>query len=125
MASPRVLVIEDDPRLRALLTRVLEGGGYTVEPLAVPLGAVERARSLQPDAIVLDVGRSDRPGASLLADLKADPATAPITVVVVSALAHTLPEDRRALAAAVLPKPFSPRELLEVLGAHIQQDAAC
>ena len=125
MAPPRVLVIEDDPRLTILLTMVLSGGGYAVAPLDSALGAVALARGLRPAAIVLDLGLPYRSGASLLAELKADPDTAHIPVIVVSALAETLPEDRRALAAAVLPKPFSPRELLDVLGALTRQDAPC
>ncbi len=123
--APRVLVIEDDPRLMILLTMVLSGGGYAVAPLDSGLGAVALARALRPAAIVLDLGLPYRSGASLLAELKADPDIARIPVVVVSALVETLPEDRRALAAAVLPKPFSPRELLDVLGARTQQDTAC
>ena len=125
MASPRVLVIEDDPRLMTLLTVVLEGGGYAVAASDSARGAVALTRSVQPDVIVLDLALPDRLEASLLAEFKADPAAGHIPVIVVSEHAEYLPAEGRALVTAVLPKPFSPRELLAaVRAAHgLPEDA--
>ena len=117
MRPQRVLVIEDDAGVRRLLATTLELGGYAVAASDSALGAMALARRLRPAAIVLDLGLPYRSGTSLLADLKADPTTAPIPVVVVSALADTLTDARRALAAAVLPKPFSPLDLLATVQA--------
>ena len=61
--------------------------------------------------ILLDLGLPYRSGGALLHDLKTDPATAGIPVLVVSALAETLTPERRALTAGVVAKPFSPDTL--------------
>ena len=110
-----ILVIEDDPDHQHLLTDVLELAGYAVTATDCALGAAALARRLQPDLILLDLGLPYRSGASLLAELKADPRTAAIPVLIVSAAAESLSDERRALAAAVVSKPFSPRALLEAM----------
>ena len=125
MAPPRVLVIEDDPRLRTLLTAVLEGAGYAVVPSDSALEAVALAHSLQPDVIVLDLGLPQGSETSLLAELKADSTVGHIPIIVVSENAVYLSAEGRALATAVLPKPFSPRELVAAVRAahHLLEDA--
>ena len=122
VASPRVLVLEDDPRLMALLTAVLEDGGYAVSPSDSGLEAMERARTLRSEAIVLGLGPSYQSNATLLAALKVDPGTAPIPVVIVSGHPEILMAERRALAAAILSKPFSPRALLDAV--HVARQGA-
>ena len=114
MADPRLraLVIEDDPDVQQLETELLSGEGYAVTATDSALGAAGLARRLNPDAIVLGLGLPYRSGASLLAELKADRATAHIPVVIVSGMADSLPDQRRELAAAVLPNPFDSLELL-------------
>ncbi len=111
----RVLVIEDDPHITDLLSDVLAGDGYTVTSADSVLGASTLIRRFRPCAIVLDLGLPYRSGASLLSDLKADPETAQIPVIVVSALPETLTAERRALAARVLAKPISIRDLLRAV----------
>ena len=113
----RVLVIEDDPDISTLLRTILEGGGYAVTARESALGACGLVRTLRPNVILLDLALPYRSGASLLAELKADSDTAAIPVIVVSAFAERLTTERRALAAAVIPKPFSPRELLDAIRA--------
>ena len=110
-----ILVIEDDPDHQRLLTDVLELSGYAVTVADCALGAAALARRLQPDLILLDLGLPYRSGASLLAELKADPRTAKIPVLVVSAATESLSDERRTMAAAVISKPFSPRALLEAM----------
>jgi DNA-binding response OmpR family regulator len=114
-----ILVIEDDPGIRDLLTDTLTSGGYAVTTTDSALGAGTLVRRVVPRLIVLDLGLPYRSGGSLLHDLKADPATAKIPVLVVSALADSLSPERRALAAGVVPKPFSPDALL------VAVDKAC
>jgi DNA-binding response OmpR family regulator len=111
----RVLVIEDDPHIKDLLTDVLTGDGFSVTAADSVLGAATLIRRLRPCAIVLDLGLPYRSGASLLTDLKGDAETAHIPVIVVSALPETLTPERRALATAVLAKPINIRDLLRAL----------
>jgi CheY-like chemotaxis protein len=111
----RVLIIEDHPATLALLTDLLADAGYAVTGTDSGLGAVALARQVQPCAIILDLGLPYRSGVALLEDLKADPETATIPVVVVSALTEVLPATRAELAAAVLPKPFDTPTLLDAI----------
>ena len=110
--GPVALVVEDDPGGAALLAEVLAGAGYAPTTTDSALGAAALARRLRPAVILLDLGLPYRSGGALLADLKADPATAGVPVLVVSGLADALPPARRALAAGVVAKPFSPAALL-------------
>jgi CheY-like chemotaxis protein len=70
---------------------------------------------VQPTVILLDHALPYRSGASWLAQLKSDPATAEIPVVILSELPDMLPRERRELAAAVIRKPFRPGALLETV----------
>ena len=114
-AGRRVLVIEDDASTAALWTDVLTAQGYAVTAQGSALGVAAQLRAQRPDALLLDLGLPYRSGASLLAELKADPATAAIPVVIVSAAPDALPPEYRGLAAAVLAKPFDLERVLAVL----------
>src|SRR5689334_9338862 len=104
--APVVVVVEDDPGTATLLADLLGDAGYAVHARATALGVQAEIRRLRPRAIVLDLGLPYRSGAALLADLKADPDTGRIPVIVVSALLEALPPERAALATALLAKPF-------------------
>jgi DNA-binding response OmpR family regulator len=116
---PAAVVVEDDPPTAALLSDLLADEGYAVTVSPSAFGVREMVERLRPRAIVLDLGLPYRSGAALLADLKADPLTATVPVIVVSALAEALPPERKALAAAVIPKPFAVDELLNALCAAV------
>ena len=113
----RVLVIEDDADTAALWTDVLTAQGYAVTALNSALGVAAQLRAARPAVVLLDLGLPYRSGASLLAELKADPATAGLPVVVLSAAPDTLPPEYRAWAAAVLEKPVDLRTLRAVVRA--------
>ena len=112
-----VVVVEDHPDLAALLTDELTDAGYAVTATGSALGAVALARRVRPRAVVLDLGLPYRSGVALLAELKADPRTAAIPVVVVSAYTDQLSAEQVALTAAVIPKPFPLDALLAALRA--------
>jgi PAS domain S-box-containing protein len=82
--TPLVLVVDDDARSRDLISHYLEQSGYRAAGTASALDAVRLARELKPDAITLDLILPDRDGLLLLAQLKTDPETRRIPVVVVS-----------------------------------------
>ena len=67
--------------------------------------------------VPLDPGLPSRSGGALLGDSEADPATAAIPVLIVSALADALPPALRALTAGVLGTPFRPAALLAAVRA--------
>jgi len=80
--SAKILVVEDNAQLLALLRRALEREGYEV--IAAPSGIelMELVYGSKPDLIVLDVGLPDVDGRDLLATLKKDPKTFSIPVIV-------------------------------------------
>ena len=114
-SGKHVLVIEDEPGIRELLTDALQSDGYAVTATESALGATTLVRRLLPRVILLDLGLPYRSGGTLLQDLKSDPETAPIPVLIVSALTETLTPDRRAMASGVIAKPFSPDALLDAV----------
>lgn len=112
--EPLVLVVEDEPRNLALLRALLGRRGYelvTVESLA---GARTWLRDRRPDLVLLDRRLPDGDGLDLARDLKGDPVTAAVPLVLLSA--SVLPADERAAAEAgcdaFLPKPLELARLL-------------
>ncbi len=84
----KVLVIDDDPSVRELLKRLLEGEGYQVLTAADGDEGLETARRERPEAITLDVVMpGQRDGWAVLKELKASPETESIPVIMVSIMA--------------------------------------
>ena len=110
-----ILLVEDDPDLTDCLADLLADAGYRVSSSPSAFGAAALIRRERPATILLDLGLPFRPGTALLAELTADPRTAAIPLIVLSAHHAILPEARRAQAVAVLAKPFDAAELLRVL----------
>ena len=110
-------MVEDDEATATVWALALADEGYAVRTRDSALGVAALVRAWRPDVVLLDLGLPYRSGASLLAELKADPATAAVPEVVVSAAPETLPPAYRGLVAAVLPKPFDLERALAVVAA--------
>ena len=113
-AAPLVLVIDDHPDDVILLKESLEEAGYRVTAALGGDDGLQKARQLQPFAITLDIMMPGKDGWQVLHDLKADPETRPIPVVMISIV------DKNALgyrlgAADYLVKPLQEHELLDSL----------
>ena len=112
----RILLVDDEPALRELLRATLEGADVTVDEAESGLEAEARIRRRKPDVIVLDLRMPGMSGAELCSRLKADEKTKSIPIVL---LTGADPEEarraRRAGAAALVRKPFSPLDLLAVV----------
>jgi ribonuclease P protein subunit RPR2 len=109
----RVLVIDDDAGLRALLHTTLEAIELDVEEVDSAARARAALAARRPDLIVLDVGLPDTDGLSFCRELKGEPHTAAIPVIILTGSdAGTSEDARAALAEGFLRKPFSPLELL-------------
>ena len=122
--SQRIVIVEDDSDTGAFLVDILGGEGYEPTLTQSAVGAESLVKRLRPLAIVLDLGLPFRSGVSLLSELKANPLTAAIPVVVYSAQANALPAPQRQLAAAVLPKPIDLHRLLEAVQVAASSNAA-
>ncbi len=82
-----ILIIDDDPAVRELLQKLLEGDGYNVLVADNGEDGLNLAKTRKPDAITLDVVMPDKDGWQVLSDLKGDPDTESIPVVMVSIMA--------------------------------------
>ena len=111
----RVLVVDDDERLRMLLRTTLEVIAIEIDEA----GDVASARLLvarhRPDVVVLDVGLPGPSGLTLCAELKHDPRTQHIGVIVLTGAEEGHEAARAAGADAYLRKPFSPLDLLALV----------
>ena len=110
-----VLIVEDDPSLGDVIADVLRSAGYEVTALTSGFGVAGAVRRLDPCAVLLDLGLPFRPGSSVLADLKADPRTRHVPVLVLSGMTEALSAERRSQAAAVLSKPIDMSDLLDAI----------
>jgi CheY-like chemotaxis protein len=114
----RILVAEDDPDIRAVVALALgRVGGLEVTCCADGLAALEAVPSSRPDLMLLDVMMPELDGLETLARLRADPATAAIPVVFMTA--RVQPRDLETYhargALAVIAKPFDPMTLAHQL----------
>lgn len=98
----KILLAEDNPLLSKVSTSALRRGGYDVVLAVDGEDALEKAESEQPDLILLDVIMPKLQGFEVLAELRANPATAAIPVVMLSNLgqAEDVQEALRAGAVA-------------------------
>ena len=112
--TKRILIVDDEDDIREVAQVSLElVGHFDVLTAASGRAGVERARSGQPDAILLDVMMPDMDGPSTLAQLRADPATRDIPVLFLTAKTQTAERTRLAElgVAGILTKPFDPLKL--------------
>ena len=111
MKKERVLLVDDDPDVGALVSRALgPREGYTVQVCGSSIDALECARSFRPDLILLDVMMPGRDGPETLKALRANETTASIPVIFMSAGADRpdAPQYQKLGAMGVIPKPFDP-----------------
>ncbi len=112
--DPRtVLVADDDEDILQLVSFRLERAGYTVVTAADGQQALAAAREHRPDLAVLDVMMPGLNGYEVTRELRADPATAAIPVILLTARVQEADVSRGFDAGAddYLRKPFSPQEL--------------
>jgi signal transduction histidine kinase/DNA-binding response OmpR family regulator len=120
-STPRVLVIDDDPRLHEVFDEQLEPAGFSVLHAFGGNRGLEMAVEHVPDLITLDVVMPDRDGWSVLVELKKNPKLRHIPVILVSMLGDR--ELGLALGAAdYVSKPFDSKELLNTLRRHRRKD---
>jgi ribonuclease P protein subunit RPR2 len=106
-------VVDDDAALRILLRTTFEVVDIEVEEAGSAEEAEELVAARAPDVVVLDVGMPGMDGLTFCRQLKDDPASAGIGVVLLTGSEGTTEEEAtRAGADALLRKPFSPLELL-------------
>jgi DNA-binding response OmpR family regulator len=113
---PRVLVADDEPHIRRILTTLLESAGYEAEAVADGTQAMEALRRTDRhyDLVVLDLMMPEFTGLDVLKELRAVPYRHALPVVILTAKGQDADRERafQLGAADFITKPFSPKKLL-------------
>lgn len=116
---PLVLVVEDDPQVRALARAALESAGLSVLEAGDGQEGLRLAARFKPDAVLTDALLPRLDGRKLCARIKENPATASIKVVVMTGVykSSRYAQEARTLFGAdgYLVKPLDPEKLREVV----------
>lgn len=111
--SSTVLIVDDEYSGRQTLESVLDGDGYNIEMAENGFEALEKARAIQPDVILLDIMMPGMTGFEVCEKIRSDPHMAEIPIIVLTAL-----DDRDSLLNALkagaddfITKPFDRYEL--------------
>lgn len=107
-----VLVVEDHPSTRRMVTRALESAGFRTREAADAMEGIGIARKESPDLILMDVDLPGIRGDAAAESLKDDPLLGNIPVVLVSAASDLDDRARKAGVEDVLSKPFPPSEVV-------------
>ena len=113
----KIFVVDDEVRFRKLVAITLGNHGYDVREAAGAEEFSAMLRGARPDAVVLDFMLPNKTGVEICADLKADPRTAAIPVLILSGITQGLSRKdegfgRRCLADDFLAKPFKLADLV-------------
>ncbi len=117
MSPPRVLVVDDDPTTRRLLTHTLKRNGYEVTAAEDGHQALEVLEMESADLVLTDRNMPQVDGLALLKALRASDAhrRVPVIMVTSSSDERDQPEAEAEGATAFLTKPVGSRELLETV----------
>jgi len=125
-AGERVLVVDDEPDIVALVAYHLAKAGYRVSTAASGPEALEAAREERPALIVLDLMLPGMSGFDVLEQLRASDSTRDVAVLMLTARREE-PDRIRGFSLGTddyLTKPFSPQELVLRVGAILRRLAA-
>jgi DNA-binding response OmpR family regulator len=113
----RILVAEDDPDIRHLITQLLIDDGHEVAAVPNGVQAVEKLLERPPDVLVLDIMMPGKDGYQVLEELSDYVMDSSVKVLVLSARTAEHDYERSATLGAYrhLTKPFDPEELLNTV----------
>lgn len=119
----KILIVEDEPDLSELVSYNLRAAGHDVVEAATAAEALALVRSHGPELILLDLMLPDQPGTEVCRQVKSDPLTASIPVIMLTARSDEI--DRvvgfELGADDYVAKPFSVRELVLRIGAVLRR----
>ena len=116
--TPTILIVDDDPLIRKLITTTLQDvAGFDLQEAGDGLAAIEAATAIRPDIVFLDYDMPRLNGIETCRRLRSDPTTADATIIMLTAMSDQ-PAQERAVGAGAdlfLTKPFSPLRLLRLV----------
>lgn len=114
----KILLVDDDPDVRRLLSNVLQKEGYQVDTASRREEALEKLASEAPSAVLLDVLLSGTDGRDLCRELKNSEKTKHVPVIMFSGHPGAALQLEACGADDFIPKPFNTADLLEKLNRH-------
>jgi two-component system phosphate regulon response regulator PhoB len=123
VAEERILVVDDERDITALVAYHLAKAGYRVTTASTGSAALEAARAERPDLVVLDLMLPGRSGFDVLDELRRDEATREAGIIVLTARRDEADRIKGLAGGAddYLTKPFSPDELVLRIGAVLRR----
>src|SRR6266571_5820624 len=123
--TQRILVVEDQADLRAILRDFLTASGYGIIEAVDGGEGVAKAKSERPDLILMDIQLPVLDGYEATRQIKADPALRAIPIIVITSYGLSGDDDKARAAGcdAYFSKPFSPRQLLAKVREYLPQAA--
>jgi serine phosphatase RsbU (regulator of sigma subunit) len=120
-ASANILIVDDTPANLRLVSKLLRENGYQVRAVANGPRALATVAAHPPDLILLDIRMPGMDGYEVCARLKANPQTADIPVIFLSALAEIQDKVKAFETGGIdyIPKPFQLEEVLARVGTHL------
>lgn len=113
--SQRILIVDDEFGLAEVVAEMLQERGFDTVLAINGYLALQRVAERAPDLVLLDCMMPILDGAGVVRALRADPATARLPIILMTALPHVVPPDVQAASCALLHKPFSPGELFSAI----------
>ena len=112
-----ILYVEDNEFNRKIVRHLLGRTSYRLVEATDGEAGVSAAREARPDLVIMDIQLPKLSGLDATRQLRADPVTAAIPIIVITSFALAGDEDkaREAGATAYMAKPYSQRELLQVI----------
>ena len=115
-----ILVIDDEPQLRRLIARILNGAGHTVHEANNGEEGIELFHRVHPALVITDIVMPDMEGIELIRTLHEEAPTIPILAISGSGHPAYLRAATGLGATAALAKPFRAGELLSVVERLLQ-----
>lgn len=123
MEAPAILVADDNHAGRLVVALYLKKFGFKIVEAATGDEALKAARTTRPDLVLLDLSMPELSGDEVTAQLKTDPATRDIPVILMTALPKYSLAVKRAMRAGaeeLLFKPFLFKDLAKMIGRYMK-----
>ena len=119
----KILLVDDDPLIRRVVTKSLMAAGYEVNAIGSALEALPTARAQLPDLILLDVLMPELNGYEVCQQLRDDPQTATLPIIMLTAMdePESVVKGLQTGADDYITKPFHIEELISRIEAHLRR----
>lgn len=123
--SKRILVVEDQDDLRAILRDLLTGSGYTMIEAVDGGAGVEKARAERPDLILMDIQLPVLDGYEAMRRIRSAPDLQKTPIIAVSSFAMKGDEEKARASGCdgYVTKPYSPMQLLRLIRSFLPDNA--